>query len=58
MREEYARLISSLLIKVTEFFRDPKVFDHLRDDDPAGAHRGGADPRSRTPGVVGGLFDG
>jgi two-component system CheB/CheR fusion protein len=28
--EEYARLISSLLIKVTEFFRDPKVFDHLR----------------------------
>ena len=29
--QEYARLISSLLIKVTEFFRDPKVFDHLRD---------------------------
>jgi two-component system, chemotaxis family, CheB/CheR fusion protein len=29
--EEYARLISSLLIKVTEFFRDPKVFGHLRD---------------------------
>ena len=29
--EEYARLISSLLIKVTEFFRDPKVFNHLRD---------------------------
>ena len=29
--EEYARLINSLLIKVTEFFRDPKVFDHLRD---------------------------
>jgi two-component system CheB/CheR fusion protein len=29
--EEYARLISSLLIKVTEFFRDPKVFDYLRD---------------------------
>ena len=28
---EYARLISSLLIKVTEFFRDRKVFDHLRD---------------------------
>ena len=28
---EYARLINSLLIKVTEFFRDPKVFDHLRD---------------------------
>ncbi len=27
---EYARLISSLLIKVTEFFRDPKVFEHLR----------------------------
>lgn len=30
--EEYARLISSLLIKVTEFFRDPKVFNHLRDE--------------------------
>jgi two-component system CheB/CheR fusion protein len=29
--EEYAKLISSLLIKVTEFFRDPKVFQHLRD---------------------------
>ncbi len=28
--EEYARLISSLLIKVTEFFRDPKVFEYLR----------------------------
>jgi two-component system CheB/CheR fusion protein len=28
--QEYARLISSLLIKVTEFFRDPKVFQHLR----------------------------
>jgi two-component system CheB/CheR fusion protein len=27
---EYARLISSLLIKVTEFFRDPKVFEYLR----------------------------
>ena len=30
-REEYARLISSLLIKVTEFFRDPKVFQYLRE---------------------------
>ncbi len=29
--EEYARLISSLLIKVTEFFRDPKVFEYLRE---------------------------
>jgi two-component system CheB/CheR fusion protein len=29
--EEYARFISSLLIKVTEFFRDPKVFQFLRD---------------------------
>ena len=28
---EYDRLVSSLLIKVTEFFRDPKVWDHLRD---------------------------
>ncbi|HET7677697.1 MAG TPA: CheR family methyltransferase [Candidatus Limnocylindrales bacterium] len=28
---EYARLISSLLIKVTEFFRDPKVFQYLRE---------------------------
>ena len=29
--EEYARLVNSLLIKVTEFFRDPKVFDYLRE---------------------------
>jgi two-component system, chemotaxis family, CheB/CheR fusion protein len=29
--EEYAKLISSLLINVTEFFRDPKVFAYLRD---------------------------
>jgi two-component system, chemotaxis family, CheB/CheR fusion protein len=29
--EEYAKLISSLLIKVTEFFRDPKVFEYLRE---------------------------
>ncbi|MDP9483123.1 MAG: ATP-binding protein [Chloroflexota bacterium] len=29
--DEYAKLISSLLIKVTEFFRDPKVFAQLRD---------------------------
>ncbi len=28
---EYERLIGSLLIKVTEFFRDPKVWDNLRD---------------------------
>jgi len=28
--EEYARLVNSFLIKVTEFFRDPKLFDHLR----------------------------
>jgi two-component system, chemotaxis family, CheB/CheR fusion protein len=28
---EYDRLIGSLLIKVTEFFRDPKLWDHLRD---------------------------
>ena len=28
--EEYARLVNSLLIKVTEFFRDPKVFEYLR----------------------------
>ncbi len=27
---EYARLVNSFLIKVTEFFRDPKVFDYLR----------------------------
>ncbi|MGZ6274011.1 MAG: CheR family methyltransferase, partial [Candidatus Limnocylindrales bacterium] len=27
---EYARLINSFLIKVTEFFRDPKVFDYLQ----------------------------
>jgi two-component system, chemotaxis family, CheB/CheR fusion protein len=29
--EEYARLVNSLLIKVTEFFRDPQVFDYLRE---------------------------
>ncbi len=28
---EYERLVGSLLIKVTEFFRDPKVWEHLRD---------------------------
>ena len=28
--EEYARLVNSLLIKVTEFFRDPKLFEYLR----------------------------
>ena len=28
---EYERLIGSLLIKVTEFFRDPKVWDHVRE---------------------------
>jgi two-component system CheB/CheR fusion protein len=29
--KEFARLTSSMLIKVTEFFRDPKVFTYLRD---------------------------
>src|SRR5664279_1942309 len=29
--EEYARLVNSLLIKVTEFFRDPKLFQYLRE---------------------------
>ncbi len=33
--EEYARLLSSLLIKVTEFFRDPAVFAHLQTQGPA-----------------------
>jgi two-component system CheB/CheR fusion protein len=28
--EEFARLVNSLLIKVTEFFRDPKLFEYLR----------------------------
>jgi two-component system CheB/CheR fusion protein len=28
--DEYQRLTSSFLIKVTEFFRDPDLFDHLR----------------------------
>jgi two-component system, chemotaxis family, CheB/CheR fusion protein len=28
--EEYARLVNSFLIKVTEFFRDPALFDYLR----------------------------
>ncbi len=30
--DEYQRLIASFLIKVTEFFRDPKLFAALRDD--------------------------
>jgi two-component system, chemotaxis family, CheB/CheR fusion protein len=29
--EEYARLVNSLLIKVTEFFRDPQFFEYLRE---------------------------
>jgi two-component system, chemotaxis family, CheB/CheR fusion protein len=29
--EEYARLVNSFLIKVTEFFRDPKLFEYLAD---------------------------
>jgi two-component system CheB/CheR fusion protein len=29
--EEYQRLVSSFLIKVTEFFRDAELFDYLRD---------------------------
>jgi two-component system CheB/CheR fusion protein len=29
--DEYARLVNSFLIKVTEFFRDPEVYDYLRD---------------------------
>ena len=29
--DEYARLVGSLLIKVTQFFRDPKVFQELRE---------------------------
>ncbi len=29
--EEYQRLISSFLIKVTDFFRDQALFDHIRD---------------------------
>ena len=29
--EEYARLLNSLLIKVTDFFRDPKLFEYLRE---------------------------
>lgn len=29
--DEYQRLISSFLIKVTEFFRDPDLFHHLHD---------------------------
>jgi two-component system CheB/CheR fusion protein len=29
--EEYARLVNSFLIKVTEFYRDPKLFEYLRE---------------------------
>ena len=28
---EYSRLVNSFLIKVTEFFRDPEMFDYLRE---------------------------
>jgi two-component system, chemotaxis family, CheB/CheR fusion protein len=30
-QDEYSRLVNSFLIKVTEFFRDPEMFDYLRD---------------------------
>ena len=30
--EEYRQLIGTFLIKVTEFFRDPDLFDHLREE--------------------------
>jgi len=30
--EEYQQLVRSFLIKVTEFFRDPDLFEHLRND--------------------------
>jgi len=30
--EEYRQLIGAFLIKVTEFFRDPELFDYLRED--------------------------
>src|SRR5215475_11613415 len=30
--DEYAQLFEVLLINVTEFFRDPPAWDHLRDD--------------------------
>ncbi|HTD36709.1 MAG TPA: protein-glutamate O-methyltransferase CheR [Candidatus Limnocylindrales bacterium] len=30
--DEYARLVRTLLINVTEFFRDPQLFEYLRDD--------------------------
>ena len=30
--EEYRQLINAFLIKVTEFFRDPELFDHLREE--------------------------
>ncbi|MGB3683883.1 MAG: CheR family methyltransferase [Rubrobacteraceae bacterium] len=30
--EEYRHLVSAFLIKVTEFFRDPALFEHLREE--------------------------
>lgn len=30
--EEYKQLMDALLIKVTEFFRDPDLFDHLKEE--------------------------
>jgi two-component system CheB/CheR fusion protein len=55
---EYERLIGSLLIKVTEFFRDPKVWDHLRDHVVPGlvddARRGGRELRVWSAGCSSG----
>jgi two-component system CheB/CheR fusion protein len=30
--EEYRQLIGTFLIKVTEFFRDPQLFDYLKEE--------------------------
>ena len=53
--EEYQRLVSSFLIKVTDFFRDPDLFDAPARADPPRAGRGGALARRRAAALVGRL---
>jgi len=55
---EYDRLVSSLLIKVTEFFRDTKVWTYLADHVLPGLVEDARRDGKGTSTVVGGLFDG
>ena len=55
--EEFQRLSSAFLIKVTQFFRDADLFDHLRSTLVPAADRGGAAPRPGAAHLVGRLRD-